>query len=173
MSTRSIITFKLGDEILQVYKHWDGYPETTVPELQKFLKWNGHRNDDLSYTMANFCYWFKTKTFEEQKVAMEERQMVDGKKDSFYEDFMKSQNTSAHTGLGILPKKVMNFKQASEEYMAEYFYTVDLEYKTIDEEVTETMWSFTNKKGKNISPFCECDKGKKTQKILVGSKYNI
>ena len=150
MSTRSIITFKSEEGIVQVYKHWDGYPDTTVPELQEFLKWNGHRNDDLTYTMANYCYWFKTKTFAEQKESMAERQKVDGKKDSFYEDFMKSHNTSAHTGLGILPNKVMNFKQASDEYNAEYFYVVDLDQKTIDEEVTEKIWSFTNKKGKKL-----------------------
>ena len=144
MSTRSIITFKLGDEILQVYKHWDGHPETTVPELQKFLKWNGHRNDDLSYTMANYCYWHKNMTFEEQK-----EQFKDKMNEPFYKDFFKGQDTSAHTGLGVLPNKVMNYKQASEEYNAEYFYVVDLDHKTIDEEVTETIWSFTNKKGTN------------------------
>ena len=147
MSTRSIITFKSKEGIVQVYKHWDGYPDTTVPELQEFLKWNGNRSDDLTYTMANYCYWYKTKTFREQMESMAERQKVDGKKDSFYEDFLKSENTSAHTGLGILPNKVMNFKQASDEYNAEYFYVVDLDQKTIDEEVTEKIWSFTNKKG--------------------------
>jgi len=147
MSTRSIITFKSEEGIVQVYKHWDGYTDTTVPELQEFLKWNGNRSDDLTYTMANYCYWYKTKTFREQMESMAERQKVDGKKDSFYENFLKSENTSAHTGLGILPNKVMNFKQASDEYNAEYFYVVDLDHKMIDEEVTETIWSFTNKKG--------------------------
>ena len=147
MSTRSIITFKSEEGIVQVYKHWDGYTDTTVPELQEFLKWNGNRSDDLTYTMANYCYWYKTKTFREQMESMAERQKVDGKKDSFYADFMKSHNTSAHTGLGILPNKVMNFKQASDEYNAEYFYVVDLDHKMIEEEVTETIWSFTNKKG--------------------------
>ena len=139
MSTRSIITFKSEEGIVQVYKHWDGYPDTTVPELQEFLKWNGHRNDDLSYTMANYCYWFKTKTFEEQTKAYKDEQGM--------QDFLTSHNTSAHTGLGILPNKVMDFKQASDEYNAEYFYVVDLEQERIDEMVTETMWDFTNKKG--------------------------
>jgi len=154
MSTRSIITFKSEDGILQVYKHWDGYPETTVPELQKFLKWNGHthvhygvyspidRNDDLSYTMANYCYWYKNRHFKDQ---MDTRKFQHT--DEEIENFVKSGNTSEHTGLGILPNKVMNYKQASEEYNAEYFYVVDLDQNTIDEEVTETIWSFTNKKG--------------------------
>ena len=146
MSTRSIITFKSEEGIVQVYKHWDGYPDTTVPELQEFLKWNGHRSDDLSYTMANFCYWYKNKHFEDQKVAMAERQMVDGKKDSFYENFMKSHNTCAHTGLGICyGKPIMNYRKASEEYNAEYFYIVDLDQERIYEEVTSKYWDFTHK----------------------------
>ena len=153
MSTRSIITFKLGDEILQVYKHWDGYPETTVPELQKFLKWNGQRNDDLSYTMANYVYWYKMTNFNDQV-----KMYKDNHTGKEVKNFIESGNSCQHTGLGMLSNKVMNFKQASNEYNAEYFYTVDLDQKTIDEEVTETMWSYTNKKGKNVSPFCECGK---------------
>jgi hypothetical protein len=145
MGTRSIITFKSEDGILQVYKHWDGYPDTTVPELQEFLKWNGHRNDDLSYTMANYCYWHKDKSFKSQVEAYKDRKGSEA--DMKY--FLEGHDTCQHTGLGILPNKVMNFKQASEEYNAEYFYVVDLEHKTIDEEVTETIWSFTNKKGKS------------------------
>ena len=144
MGTRSIITFKSEEGILQVYKQWDGYTETTIPELQKFLKWNGHRNDDLSYTMANYVHWHKMTNFNDQ-IEM----YRDGKTDKEVNDFIKSGNSCQHTGLGILPNKVMNFKQASEEYNAEYFYIVDLEHKTIDEEVTETIWSFTNKKGTN------------------------
>jgi len=145
MGTRSIITFKSEEGIVQVYKHWDGYPDTTVPELQEFLKWNGHRNDDLSYTMANYCYWHKDKSFKSQVEAYKDRKGSEA--DMKY--FLEGHDTCQHTGLGILPEKVMNFKQASEEYNAEYFYVVDLEHKTIDEEVTETIWSFTNKKGKS------------------------
>jgi len=140
MSTRSIITFKSEDGILQVYKHWDGYPETTVPELQKFLKWNGHRNDDLSYTMANYCYWYKNRHFKDQ---MDTRKFQHT--DEEIENFVKSGNTSEHTGLGILPNKVMNYKQASEEYNAEYFYIVDLVENRIYEEVISQYWDFTHK----------------------------
>jgi len=145
MGTRSIITFKSEEGTVQVYKHWDGYPDTTVPELQEFLKWNGHRNDDLSYTMANYCYWHKDKSFKEQVKAYKDRKGSEA--DMKY--FLEGHDTCQHTGLGVLPNKVMNFKQASEEYNAEYFYVVDLEHKTIDEELTETIWSFTNKKGKS------------------------
>ena len=147
MSTRSIITFKSEEGIVQVYKHWDGYPDTTVPELQEFLKWNGHRNDDLSYTMANYCYWHKDTNFKSQVEAYKNRKGSEA--DMKY--FLEGHDTCQHTGLGVLPNKVMNFKQASDEYNAEYFYVVDLDQKTIDEEVTETIWSFTNKKGKKLN----------------------
>tara|TARA_Y100001949_G_scaffold123838_1_gene105603 strand:+ start:408 stop:857 length:450 start_codon:yes stop_codon:yes gene_type:complete len=141
MGTRSIITFKSEEGILQVYKHWDGYTEHTIPELQKFLKWNGHRNDDLSYTMANYCYWHKMTNFNDQIEVY-----GDGKTNKEVNDFIKSGNTCQHTGLGILPNKVMNAKQGAKEYNAEFFYVVDLDQKTIDEEWTEKTWSFTNKR---------------------------
>ena len=146
MGTRSIITFKNEEGVIQVYKHWDGYPETTVPELQQFLKWNGKRNNDLSYTMANYCYWHKNMTFEEQK-----SQHKDQMNKPFYKDFFKGQDTCAHTGLGILPEKVMNYKQASNEYNAEYFYVIDLDQHRIYEEITEKTWTFTNKKALKTS----------------------
>ena len=145
MGTRSIITFKSEEGVIQVYKHWDGYPDTTVPELQEFLKWNGHRNDDLTYTMANYCYWHKDTNFKSQVESYKDRKGSEADMKSFLE----GHDTCQHTGLGILPNKVMNFRQASEEHNAEYFYVVDLDQKTIDEEVTETIWSFTNKKGKS------------------------
>ena len=130
MSTRSLITFKNEEGVIQIYKHWDGYPETTIEELQSFLKWNGHRNDDLSYTVANYCHWYKSRYAKPQ------------------EDITKiDTNDHAHTGIGIQPTPIMSGKKAYEEMNAEYFYVVDLEHKTIDEEVTETIWSFTNKKG--------------------------
>lgn len=59
MATRSIIKFTDGDDMIGVYKHWDGYPDVTVPMIQEFVKWNGMRNGDLEYTVANFCFWYK------------------------------------------------------------------------------------------------------------------
>lgn len=120
MSTRSIITFKDSDYMVQAYKHWDGYPETTVTELQEFLKWNGFRNDDLSYTMANFVYWYKNR----------------------YSEFDKepSLNDHAHTGIGILPRQSVNAKEAYDEYSAEFFYIVDLTEMRIYEENTGLFW---------------------------------
>ena len=42
-----------------VYRHSDGYPESVLPDLKEFLKWNEGRNFDLEYQAANFIYWSK------------------------------------------------------------------------------------------------------------------
>ena len=141
MSTRSIITFKSEEGILQVYKQWDGYPETTVPELQKFLKWNGHRNYDLSYTVANYFYWYKSEHFKEQIEMYKEDHTVEQ-----VQKFAESGNSIEHVGLGMCyGKPIMNYSKASEEYNAEYFYIVDLGQERIYEEVTSEFWDFTHK----------------------------
>ena len=44
-----------------VYRHSDGYPESVIPDLSEFLKWNEGRNFDLEYQAANFIYWSKKK----------------------------------------------------------------------------------------------------------------
>ena len=88
MGTRSIITFKSEEGILQVYKHYDGYTEHTIPELQKFLKWNGHRNDDLTYTMAHYCYCHKMTNFNDQIEVY-----GDGKTKKEVNDFIESGNS--------------------------------------------------------------------------------
>ena len=44
-----------------VYRHSDGYPESVIPDLKEFLKWNEGRNFDLEYQVANFIYWSKKK----------------------------------------------------------------------------------------------------------------
>ena len=142
MGTRSIITFKSEEGVLQVYKHWDGYPETTVPELQEFLKWNGHRNEQLDYTMANYCYWHKDKSFKQQVDSYKDRKGSEAD----MKDFLEGHDTCRHTGLGVCYEKtIMNFKQASEERWAEYFYIVDLDEKRIYEEATGQFWDFTHK----------------------------
>lgn len=60
MSTSAQILFKFEDGQVLVYKHWDGYPKGVIPHLKEFLKWNGSRNNDPSYTIANYFYWAKT-----------------------------------------------------------------------------------------------------------------
>ena len=44
-----------------VYRHSDGHPESVIPDLNEFLKWNEGRNFDLEYQAANFIYWSKKK----------------------------------------------------------------------------------------------------------------
>ena len=146
MSTRSIITFmaRVGYvqttesrlEGISIYKQWDGYPETTVPELQEFLKWNGKRNSDLEYTVANYVYWFKNKHQKQQE--------ADGHGDMGI-------NGISHTGLGITVKKFFLggtkqiCKDAYDSCMAEYVYIVDLDDKKIRELTGLEEWDFESK----------------------------
>ena len=154
MGTRSIITFmsridtpvelpyRYGDpteprlEGISIYKHWDGHTETTVPELQEFLKWNGNRNDDLEYTVANYVYWYKNKHQRQQE--------ADGHGDL-------GTNGCGHTGLGITVKKFFLgdtkqiCKEAYESHGAEYVYVVDLDDKKIRELTGLEEWGFEEK----------------------------
>ncbi|MBA7579574.1 hypothetical protein ES708_21445 [subsurface metagenome] len=42
-----------GDCIL-LYRHSNGYPDSVVPDLKEFLRWNGGRNSDIEYAAAAF-----------------------------------------------------------------------------------------------------------------------
>jgi hypothetical protein len=39
MSTRANIVIKAHGEELWFYRHWDGYPEGTMPSLRTFMEW--------------------------------------------------------------------------------------------------------------------------------------
>ena len=122
-------------EGISIYKHWDGYPETTVPELQDFLKWNDNRNNDMEYTVANYVYWYKNK---HQKEQIKNGHSVNG----------GWTNDCGHTGLGITVKKFFLgatkqiCKEAYQEYGAEYVYVVDLDNKVIRELTLGLEWGF-------------------------------
>lgn len=52
MGTKAIIKIE-GNTFCQVYKHWDGYPESTLPFLEKFNKdFSENRGDDAEYKTA-------------------------------------------------------------------------------------------------------------------------
>ena len=117
MSTRSIIRFVQGKNSVTIYRHSDGYPSGVLGDMEKFLKWNGWRSADLSYTVANFIGYFKVEGAlrygdKSIKVMLEKP------------DF----NSYLHLGLGILPS--MTDKEILESW-AEFFYEVNLETDTI------------------------------------------
>lgn len=58
MSTRCQIEFRSGNVRRTVYRHWDGYPSTVIPDLLAFLAWS-ERRGDVEYEAANFLYWSK------------------------------------------------------------------------------------------------------------------
>lgn len=52
MSTNAIIKIE-GIDLVEVYKHWDGYPEETLPWLEEFNKeFTKERGDDPEYKFA-------------------------------------------------------------------------------------------------------------------------
>lgn len=58
MSTRCQIEFRRGDVRRTVYRHWDGYPSSVIPDLLAFLQWSA-RGGDIEYESANFLFWSK------------------------------------------------------------------------------------------------------------------
>jgi len=119
MGTRSNIQFRYGTEKFQVYKHWDGYPDNMIPHLVKFLEWNGVRNDDISYTMANYILYVKLEYYLEMD-------------DKVMSDFKNPQSNigNLHTGIGLV--NVCEPKDISAESWIEYMYIVDLKTKKIE-----------------------------------------
>jgi len=122
MSTRSEIQFKSEGRKFQVYHHSDGYPSWMIPHLQSFFKWNNTRNDDLSYTVANFILFCKLKNAIHSLEWTNERE---GTKTTLQEDFKNggSNMSSYHTGIGVA--------DVSDKINEEFLYFVDLDNKTI------------------------------------------
>ncbi len=129
MSTRCQIEFKTiydyklkngkikrKEESILLYRHSDGYPEGVVPDLKKFLIWNGGRNSDLEFMAANFIYWSK-RHFEENYYHKKYGGGIDDKgkpkKWSDPQDF----NSTLLLGFGICEKDCIHGD-------IEYFYEV-------------------------------------------------
>ena len=122
MSTRSEIQFKSQGQKFQVYHHSDGYPSWMIPHLQAFFKWNDSRNDDISYTVANFILYCKLKNAFHSLEWTNERE---GTKTTIEESFNSGETnfSSFHTGIGVV--------DVSDKINEEWLYIVDLETKTI------------------------------------------
>lgn len=53
MSTNAVIRIE-GLKGLEVYKHWDGYPEATLPWLEDFnMRFSKNRGNDPEYKVAS------------------------------------------------------------------------------------------------------------------------
>jgi len=122
MSTRSEIQFQSQTRKFQVYHHSDGYPSWMIPHLQAFFKWNDSRNDDISYTVANFILFCKLKNAIHSLEWTNERE---GTKLTLQEDFLSSGSnmSSYHTGIGVA--------DVTDKINEEWLYFVDLDKKTI------------------------------------------
>lgn len=124
MSTRSNIRIQSGNRKFQIYRHWDGYPEGVVPDLQEFFAWNKGRNDDLSYTIANFFYFFKR--------SAEENEVEQRKEDKRIEEFTgPSWKNPTHLSGILTGYGIVEAQDPEPETWIEWFYVADLDERTI------------------------------------------
>lgn len=79
MSTRcqiAFITMRGGRrEERWVYRHWDGYPDGVLPDLQAFIAWNGGGMAHVEYCAANFLFWSKLRATQEEFRDEQEQQV--------------------------------------------------------------------------------------------------
>lgn len=133
MGTRSNIQFRSNGERYQIYKHWDGYPSGTIPELQQFLKWNEGRNDDISYCVGNYFLFMKMLHAMNVRSTEHNKDILAMFKDPISDDLL-------HTGFGIV--------EVTNKVTEEWLYIVDLDKQTIQIEGSDHIIGFTEKLSK-------------------------
>lgn len=64
MSTRCVINFcyERGKDVAKIYRHWDGYPDSVLPDLDQFFcdveaQTDDTRFSDPSYLAAKYVVW--------------------------------------------------------------------------------------------------------------------
>ena len=129
MSTRSIIIFKNQHDETHTYVHSDGYPSNRLPELQRFLEWNKPRNGDVSYSTANFIFWYKLDTIREfnemySDPAISISPNDESKQIKTLEDMLRPRENDdyIHRGIGVA-------NTTFDDHV--YIYVVDFDKKTI------------------------------------------
>ncbi len=135
MSTRTILRFKQGSKINDVYQHSDGYPSWTIPTLEKFLKWNSFRSDELDYTVANFVTFGKLNHITRfmKRAKKEKSNSLNKEYRQSFEKIFENANANLgilHTGFGI-EDHVLSEKEIIES-SCEYFYEIELPINEIE-----------------------------------------
>ena len=132
MGTRSTIQFKIGRKKITIYVQYDGMWEYMVPFIQKFLKWNGCRSDDVGQTAANWIFYHKYTGLRTQIESMKDMKesVIPRTMDEFFDKALDNLGAT-HAGCHIT-----NNNHQGEQY----FYIVDLKKKIISEE--DNKWGF-------------------------------
>ena len=135
MGTRSTIQFKIGRDKKTVFVHFDGYHDIMVPEIQKFLKWNGCRNDDVGQTAANYVFHYKYTAMRKQVKSAKNSDISSIPKtmDEYFDIAMDNMGIT-HMGCSVTDNNHQD---------EEYFYIVDLKKKVISEQ--DNKWGFDEK----------------------------
>lgn len=125
MSTRSYIKFIDGKNIITIYKHWDGYPSSTIQELEDFFKWDGV-NSRGSYTVANFI------TFHKVKGALHyEKNQVNEDKEYSIKNELENPEHNSHLHLGFGIEGDLSVEAICKSW-AEWYYIVNFDTMTIN-----------------------------------------
>ena len=127
MSTRSYIKFKQGKESVTVYRHSDGYPSGFFGDFEKFIKWNGWRSGDLSYTVANFVTYFK---IEHALHSLKYNAKINNDDAKTIQELLEKPdfNSALHLGYGICGD--MTDKEIQESWAA-FYYVVNFDENTV------------------------------------------
>lgn len=134
MGTRCTIQFRQDGKSITIYQSMDGNPEFTIPYLQKFLKWNGTRCEDVEYTSANFVFYAKFLAMVDHIKYWKKEEPSEPQSLEEYFESAKDGMGATHTGYGIVDNQRQN---------EQYFYVVDLSAMYI--KVDDTMVGFAEK----------------------------
>lgn len=121
LGTRSIVVFIQGNKKIGAYVHYDGYPDSRVPSLAQFVKWNSWRMTDLTYTVANYVAFVKMETL---FIHLDNNDKIKTVADFKAELAEWGANSQLHTGIGIYPKPLT--KTDLKGSWLEYAYDVHL-----------------------------------------------
>lgn len=124
MSTRANIIIKDKYSELILYRHSDGYPEGTLPTLEKFLNYvkEGKIRDDAMQA-AGWLIIIGAEEYKQYQI-----------KDKTWEDLTKEEEKEWKNKISTIPKywKVGSYEPTSQIHGdIEYLYTVDLDAKKI------------------------------------------
>ena len=129
MSTSAIIIIKDDHSKQHFYRHSDGYPEGTMPTLEKFLSYV--KEGKIRNNVSQSCGWLVVIGAEEYKNKQIERE----ENLKSWDDFTPEEEENWKDKIPTTPK---NWKVGSYEPISgincgeEYIYTVDLKKLTIE-----------------------------------------
>lgn len=123
MGTRCNLQFVGNGDKFQLYEHWDGYPSWKLTKIMDFIKWNKFRNNDFSYSVANYIFF--SKSYDEINRADNKSKSV-----TFKVDLRAKEESNFHRGMGVVPVMDPNDKNFDSLFI-EWFYRIDFDKRIV------------------------------------------